>query len=181
MKNLHKPPMKNLKPSLKQHLKDKLSGAAKVVILGIGSELCGDDSAGMVLVRELEKSVRPDKGGPEVLFLAGSTAPENFTGDIKKFRPTHLVMVDCADMGIKPGEAIILDPDEAGGISFSTHRMPLSIMIRYLRIFIDCEMILIGIQPRSLKFGSGLSREAEEAVSCLTGALCGIFNPSIRV
>lgn len=118
----------------------------------------------MVLVSELAKAKMPAKGGPEVLFLAGSTAPENFTGDIKRFAPTHLVMVDCADMGITPGEAVILDPEKVGGISFSTHRMPVSIMMRYLRIFIDCEILIVGIQPKSLKFGAKLSKEVRSAV-----------------
>lgn len=125
----------------------------------------------MVLVGELAKSGMPAKGGPEVLFLAGSTAPENFTGDIKRFAPTHLVMVDCADMGINPGEAVILDPEKVGGISFSTHRMPISIMMRYLRIFIDCEILIVGIQPKSLKFGAKLSKEARSAVDGISSVL----------
>lgn len=98
------------------------------------------------------------------VFL-GSTAPENLTGEIKKFNPTHLIIVDIVETGDKPGAIVLIDPKDAGGISFSTHRLPLKMMVEYLLKFLKCKVIIIGIQPKTLALGSQPSQEAVKAVN----------------
>ena len=93
------------------------------------------------------------------VFL-GATAPENLTGEIKKYKPSHLLIIDAADTASKPGTIDLIDPKTVGGISFSTHMMPLKIMVDYMLKSIKCKVIIIGIQPKVLKFGSEPSREA---------------------
>jgi hydrogenase 3 maturation protease len=155
--------MRNQIKNLKKRLKAELSGATSVVVLGVGSELLGDDAAGIMAACELERSFRKKDGSADLKVIIGDTAPENFTGEIKKREPSHLIIVDCADMGLKPGDVAILELEDIGGISFSIHRLPLSIMLRYLRLFVDCGMTVIGIQPRSLAFCGKPSKEAEKA------------------
>lgn len=166
-----RPPLRrkiNLNKNLKNDLKARLSGARAVAVLGIGSELLGDDAAGVKVSGRLA-ALSGKSGTAKFISITGGTAPESFTGEIKRFNPSHLVMVDCADMGKAPGEIVFLEPDKITGVSFSTHRMPLSIMMRYLKIFIQCELIVIGIQPNgsTLTFGGEISPEVKEAVDLL--------------
>src|SRR5665647_2924663 len=136
--------MANLKTILKQKLKD----AKRIVVLGIGSELRADDAAGLIVAEELKKI----KNLKLKVFL-GSTAPENFTGEIIKFKPTHILIVDSVDTDQKPGFILLINPDEVGGVSFSTHMLPVKMMVDYLLASLECEIIIIGIQPKILLFG----------------------------
>lgn len=156
--------MKDLKKLLKHKLKD----AKRIAVFGIGSELRGDDAAGILAAKEI-KAV-PCKSSNLKIFL-GATAPENLTGEIKKYKPTHLVIIDSAEIGKKPGTIALLEPDKIEGVAFSTHRLPLNIMADYLRKFINCEIIIIGIQPKSLEFGSKPSKEIAFSIKQITSAL----------
>jgi len=157
-----KPLLKKNRPSskrpkqldLKKALTNSLKGASRVAILGVGSELRGDDITGMVAAEIIQKAAH---GGLKV-FL-GATAPENLTGEIKKYAPSHLLIIDAADTASKPGTISLIDPKTVGGISFSTHMMPLKIMVDYMLKSIRCKAIIIGIQPKVLKFGSEPSPE----------------------
>ncbi|MDD5634254.1 MAG: hydrogenase maturation protease, partial [Candidatus Omnitrophica bacterium] len=115
--------------TLKATLRNELKNAGKVAILGIGSELRGDDAAGVLVARKCERCF--EKVG-HVKVFHGSTAPENFTGEIKKFKPTHIIMIDSADIKKSAGEVAVIDLNNIGGVSFSTHRLPTKIMAEYL-------------------------------------------------
>ena len=144
--------------SLKKELAARLKGASRVAVLGVGSELRGDDIAGILVLEQLKnnKKIRPQV---KLKTFEGSTAPENLTGEIIAFKPTHLVIVDSADIGEKPGAVLLLRADEVGrGISFSTHKIPPKILIDYFAHTMKCEIVIIGIQPKSIGFGKSASR-----------------------
>jgi len=147
-------------------LREKLSGSQKVVVLGIGSELRGDDSAGIMVAKKLEKEKIAG-----LTVLIGGTAPENMTGEIKRLRPSHLIIVDAADMKAAPGTIRLVDPDEVGGFSFSTHSLPIKVLINYLLEYFPCKVTLIGIQPKNISFGNSLSPEIENAAQAVVNAL----------
>ncbi|MDD5237441.1 MAG: hydrogenase maturation peptidase HycI [Candidatus Omnitrophica bacterium] len=149
--------------SLKRKLKKSLKGAKKVAILGIGSELRSDDAAGVVISRKLQAYIKKMKIKALKVFL-GQTAPENLTGEIKKFNPTHLVIIDAIDFQKKAGTISIADARREKGASFSTHRMPIKFITDYLYKSIACDTIIIGIQPESLEFCGGLSPKIQESV-----------------
>ena len=86
---------------LEEHLRSCLTDSEKIVILGAGSVLKGDDAAGMLVIEKLEHSL---DNLPQVLLVAGSTAPENFTGVIKGFQPGHIFIVDAAHLEEEPGK-----------------------------------------------------------------------------
>lgn len=115
----------------------------KIAVLGIGSTLRSDDAAGMYFIELLEKLVKKEN----VLLLAGSTAPENFTGVLKNFAPDKLFIVDAAYIGLLPGKARIVPAADISGVSFSTHMLPLPVMLKYLASEMRCDVIFMGIQP----------------------------------
>lgn len=145
--------------SLETILKKKLKDAEKVALIGIGSELRGDDAAGILVAEELQK-LKISK--LKVFF--GGTAPENLTGEIIKYKPTHIIIIDSADTGKDPGSVLLISSEEVGGISFSSHMMPIKMMADYLLRSIKCEIMVIGIQPETLEFGSSVSKEVEKSV-----------------
>jgi hydrogenase 3 maturation protease len=98
-----------------------------------------------------------------IRLFDGGTAPENLTGEIVRGRPSHILLVDAADMGLKPGTAALIEPAIVGGMSFSTHVLPLSILADYLKCALSCRIIILGIQPGQTSFGSKHSREISQA------------------
>ena len=53
--------------------------------------------------------------------------------------------------------------------------MSLSFMIKYLKSFSDAEIILIGIQPKSLEMFEEISEELKEGIESLMIELIRIF------
>jgi len=109
------------------------SPVKRTVLLGIGNELNGDDAAGAQFVRLLKDNIQNMPATPAVLIIEGATAPENFTGTIRKFQPELVVMIDAALMGLQPGEMALIDPDETEGITASTHTFPLSMLASFIK------------------------------------------------
>ena len=140
---------------LKKALKSRLEGAKRIALLGIGSEFRGDDASGVLVAGALEKSFKLVKKNPVFRVFIGATAPENLTGEIKRFKPTHLIIVDTVEMKEKPGTILLLDPQEVGGgVSFSTHKMPAKILIEYFLSSFTAQILILGIQPKSIEFGT---------------------------
>lgn len=164
--------------NLKKELKNRLSGAAKIAVLGIGSQLLGDDAGGILAAEALRQS--SVSGGripkkPDIGIFIGGTAPENITSEIKRFGPSHIIIIDAADIGGSPGEIKLIDPEHIGGISFSTHNLPATMLIEYLKQFLKCEVIIIGIQPKSLEFGKEPSVEMKTAAETVASLLLSVF------
>ncbi len=153
---------------LKKLLCEFLSGAERLAVLGAGSTLRGDDAAGMALTERLTERFEENEN---IRCYPGETAPENYSGSIKRFRPTHLLVVDAADMGQTPGAVFPIDPNDVGGISYCTHMLPLKVMLTYLAQETGAKLLLLGIQPKSMEFEAPLTIEAEKAVDALYEAV----------
>jgi hydrogenase 3 maturation protease len=150
---------KSLRRTLRETLSSPAACARRVAVLTIGSELRGDDGAGVLVGDKLQKSLARRRKRIPVKIFFGLTAPENLTGEIKRFKPSHVIIVDTADFKEKPGTVVVLDPGDVGdGVSFSTHKMPAKILVDYLQKSLECEVIIIGIQPKTVKFGKCLSK-----------------------
>ena len=152
--------MANLQASLRKRLKD----AEGVAVLAVGSMLRGDDAAGLLAAEELQGALAGKSVRARVAFFAGDTVPENLTGEIKKFHPTHLLILDAVDFARKAGEVQLLDPDvPTNNFSLSTHTLPFSVLATYLRGFFPCEIVVIGIQPSTRGFGRAPSKQVLDA------------------
>jgi hydrogenase 3 maturation protease len=153
---------------LKKLLREFLSGAERLAVLGAGSTLRGDDAAGMVVTERLQERFIDAKN---IRCYPGETAPENYSGSIMRFCPTHLLVVDAADMGEMPSAVFPVDPKDVGGISCCTHMLPLKVMLTYLAQETNAKLLLLGIQPQSMEFEAPLSVEVEKAVDELYEAV----------
>ena len=157
--------------NLTKLLRKSLDGARKIAVLGVGSDLRADDVAGMLVAEKLHKRCTKNGSNPLLEVFLGATAPENLTGEIKRFSPSHLIIVDAADTGAEPGTINVIPPENVAGISFSTHQMPLKLMVDYLNQSFECKIMIIGIQPGVLKFGQSPSKEVLKSVAQVTAAL----------
>lgn len=160
--------------SWKKLLSEKLKNLARkddqrIAIVGIGAELHGDDAIGLLTARKLKPAFAQQE---EVLLLEGGTLPESMTGPLRRFSPELVIFIDAADLGQLPGTIKIVDPDRIGGTSFSTHSMPLTLLMKFLEDELNCEMLLIGVQPEQIEFGTPISESGQKAVTRLVR---GIF------
>ena len=156
---------------LEQILKNKLRGAKKIAILGIGSDLRADDAAGVLAMESAAKRLKRSGKARNVRAFNGATAPENLTGVIKRFAPGRIIIIDAAEMGQKPGTILVADPADVGGATFSTHTMPAKILAEYFLKSFKCVIIIIGIQPKSVAFGGKVCREVKAAVRIVSDAI----------
>lgn len=159
--------------TLKTILRDRLSDAKRIAVLGVGSMLRADDVSGSLAAGKLKEalSLRPARRIRVKIFF-GETAPENLTGDIKRFKPSHLIIIDTLDAGKKAGSIFIFRPEDlCGGTSFSTHKMPSNVLVDYLMRSCACQATIIGIQPKTVVFGRPASkaviRSAEKVAAML--------------
>lgn len=147
---------------------------SRVAILGIGNELNGDDGVGVWIASELREqypgNIRAE-GDKTRLILSAGLAPENFTGQIRRFRADIVIMIDAADMGCEPGSVHWLQWEQVVGMSSSTHSLPLSIVAHYLVAEVGCEVYVLAIQANVNEFGQGLSTPVANAAQDVVHAL----------
>lgn len=139
----------------------------KVVILGIGNTLRADDAAGSLLARRLKDRL------PFSVIDAG-VSPENYLEKITQHKPDTLVIIDAVDFGGAPGEFKVLKADEIKTANlFTTHNASLALTINYLQNNLKVDIIILIIQPKSLKLSETLSPEVAEALNRLEGWFYG--------
>lgn len=132
----------------------------KTVVLCVGNRNGGDDAIGPFIKEQLQKYESSD-----LICIDAGIAPENFTGVVKKHNPDHLVIVDAIEMDLVPGEIRRVPPDMIGVMHVSTHGIPLSVLITYLKEYVEC-ITLIGIQPQKMKgtLSETMKRSGEKVV-----------------
>jgi len=134
-----------------REFKERLRGARKIVVLAVGDELDPRDCLGILAGKKIE-SLRL-RG---VNVLVTFQMPENYTSVVKRLRPSHVVLIDAAEIGGKPGDVAFIDAEKVSATRVSTHAMPLSVLMDYLVKELGVKVALIGIQPASLvELGAG--------------------------
>ncbi len=135
------------------------------IVLGIGNRLGADDAAGTRLVDMLNqrqhKATAPRSG--EIIAIDAGTAPESYTSVIRRHRPDLLILVDAADMGLPPGTLRTIPPERISVLSFSTHLMPLSMFVSYVKEFCG-KVLLMGVQPEGADVGKHLSQVVRKSL-----------------
>lgn len=132
------------------------------MLLGIGNPLRRDDGAG--------NYVASCFCAPGWRTADCGTAPENFTGLVRRHHPDLLVLVDAADMGVDPGECMVIPKERIRDVGIVTHQLPLDFFIGFVEESAGA-IILIGIQPKVVDSGEGLSPEVQEGADRLIRVL----------
>lgn len=146
-----------------QALRGELKG--KIVLLGVGNRIRGDDAAGPELIEILKKKL-PDTRN-EIFLFDGEEVPEDYVVPIANLKPNLVIIVDVVDFGSRPGTIKLFPIRQIPQGSFSTHRLSLRFLGSYLEKETQAKIYLLGIQPKSIKLGEKLSLEVKKALSDL--------------
>ena len=147
-------------------LRERLKNCRKLAVLGVGNTLRGDDGLGVSIVKSIvsyyidkypQQNLNIDreinKIFDKVILINCGTVPENFTGILKEEKPDKIVIIDSAVMGEKPGTVKLIDVRDIYSVGFSTHTLPLNVIVKYLMRYIDSEILIVGMEPEKLDFG----------------------------
>ncbi|MCE5296727.1 MAG: hydrogenase maturation protease [Euryarchaeota archaeon] len=144
---------------VEDELRAWLAGSSKVVVAGIGNAIRMDDYVGVKIVEDLR-----DKMPERVHLIECETVPESFVDEIIGIRPTHVLLIDAAVLGHRPGTAHLYDVEEVIGIpTISTHTLPLRVFCDYVEQLTGAKIALILIEPKIADFGEGLTPEVAAA------------------
>jgi hydrogenase 3 maturation protease len=127
---------------LSDTLQHRIKNARRLAIIGIGEELIPADRLGMSAAREIEQRQLPDIR----IFFAG-TVPESITGPLRRYQPEHVLFLDAADVGARPGSIAVIEPERIQASLVSTHVLPLSVVMEYVERETGAGVTLLGIQP----------------------------------
>lgn len=128
----------------------------KRILLGVGNRLSGDDGIGPSVARRLQ-------GSCDWLAIDCGSAPENVTGLVAREKPDLVVIIDAARMGLEPGSIRRLPLGETDRMLVSTHGLPLAFLFERLQELTK-RLVFIGVEPKDLAFGEGLSPPVGTAV-----------------
>ena len=158
--------------SVKEKILEFLKDADRIVIMGIGNILRGDDAAGAVIARKIALNAPKN-----VLVIDCGSAPENYLGKIVNFNPSHILIIDTMIINGEPGRIKVVSESQiVDTLSFSTHKPSIHILIEYLKGFLKrVKFLLLGIQPKKLTLGEEMSKEVENAVNKISYMLMKIL------
>jgi hydrogenase 3 maturation protease len=153
-------------------LRRRVVAARRVVVLGVGNTMKGDDAAGLIAADLLEKGLARRKADPSrVRVIRAYDVPENFTGQIRSFGPDLVVLVDAALAKRRAGSVFPVDVSKIAFEDLSTHKIPLSAFVRFLDEDIGAKTLILGIQPAAVAFGGPVSPAARKAAERVAAAL----------
>ena len=147
------------------------AGAGKVAVAGIGNPLRMDDFVGVKVVKDLQGKVSDN-----VILIECETVPESYLQEIVELKPSHLLLVDAAVLGLKPGEVRLISPEQVVDFpAITTHALPLRIFCEYITGTTAAKIGLLLIQPGKVEFGEGLTPEVTAAAEKVTDLLLQCF------
>lgn len=143
-------------------------GVGRVVVLGAGNTLRGDDGAGPAVAARLAELF-------PALSFDGGQAPENYLGPLRRAAPETVVLVDAADFSGTPGEIRVLSADDIEGVTLGTHGAPLDGLMRLIEGETGATTHLVAIQAKNTSLGAAMSEEVRRAVDRLVEDLSRVL------
>jgi len=134
-----------------------MSDAPRVVVIGAGNPLLGDDGFGLVVLTALVDGwVLP----PDVELVDGGTWGMSLLPAIES--AGALIIIDAIDVGWPPGTPVVLEREEIPrlfGVKLSAHQIDLreALAAAELRGHLPLRSVAIGVQPLTLETGLVLS------------------------
>jgi hydrogenase 3 maturation protease len=145
-----------------QRLQACLQGTA--VLMGIGNRWRGDDAAGPEVIARLA-------GRAGARCIEAGDAPERHLGEAVEGPPDGILLVDAVDFGGRAGEVALFGLEDLPTRLGTTHDVPLSVLMGYLRAMTGADVLLLGIQPETTGFGAQVSAAVDRAVGVVTDVL----------
>ncbi|CAI2120015.1 Hydrogenase 2 maturation protease [Serratia fonticola] len=136
----------------------------RILVLGIGNLLLGDEAVGVRIVEALEQRYRLPA---HVEVLDGGTSGMELM-EMMADRD-HLIVADAVLTGAAPGSVAVLYDEEIPALftrKVSPHQLGLSDVLMALRLTDEFprRLTLVGVVPESLEPGIGLSAVVSQAI-----------------
>jgi len=122
----------------------------KIVVIGIGNILRGDDGFGPELIKKIQGKVN-------AVCIDAGTTPESYAGKVIKAKPDTVLIIDVADICAVPGEFRILKKEEIYKSGFTTHDISPRMFIDYLAEQTKADIYMLAIQPERIGIGDDMS------------------------
>jgi len=139
---------------LERSLVNWIASGKRVAVVGVGNEMRRDDAVGVQVARKLRGRL-----SRRFRLIEAGTIPESYIDKVREFRPTHVLVIDAAQLGTNPGASRLLSPRKVKGLSISTHTLPLNIFAEFVKKETGSKVKILAIQPKDLEFGEGLTDE----------------------
>ena len=135
------------------------SSEHKIVFIGVGHPLRGDDYVGSYVAKELIRRVehRP----ANVDFFDAEDSVESVITKASETEPKHVIFIDSCQMNAQPGEIHLVSVRETEYPFFTTHGIPLKLLSA--RLLSQSEAWVLAIQPKQVEFSEEMSSEVCEA------------------
>ncbi len=159
------------KCNLQKALAKWLADSKRIAVAGIGNPLRSDDFVGVKIVQDLRGEV-----SERVYVIECETVPESFMHEIVDREPSHVLLIDAAILGLKPGETRLVFPEQVTDFpAITTHMLPLRIFCEYIIKMTEAKIALLLIEPENVEFGEGLTQEVQETAEKITKMLLELF------
>ncbi len=158
--------------NVEEDLRDWIKDAKRVVLVGVGNPIRQDDNIALKILEGLQGKLPKN-----VCLLECEMVPEGYLLDIEEFKPTHVLLIDSAVLGRKPGEANLVQFGEVAAFSaISSHMLPLRLFCEYVAKSTGAKIRLLLIEPKCMGFGEELTPELQAAAQKLTGLLLNLLS-----
>jgi hydrogenase maturation protease len=142
---------------------------ATCVVLGLGNTLHSDDGIGAQAIERLRSDPRiPD----DVALIEGGTLGLELLTYI--WDCSYLLVLDAVDVGEAPGTLIRVSGEELQTLSGkgSVHQLGVADLLVALRVLANRtpEVVLLGVQPASVEWGTELSPAVAAVLPALADA-----------
>ena len=135
-----------------------LAPKGRTLVITLGSTLRADDGVGPYVCSGVKFS------RPELRLLDAGTTPESVAQTAIDWKPDKIILVDAAHFKGRAGELRVIPLEDINqAMPISTHSFPLSVTFSIVREDTGAELVVVGVQARSLDYAEGLSPEVEEA------------------
>jgi coenzyme F420 hydrogenase subunit delta len=140
----------------------------RVVILGIGNPLQGDDAIGPTLVDSLQ-------GRVEAALINAGEVPENYISAVRAARPEVVLIIAALELGTDAGCMAVMDADRLRAIENFTRNPGLAFLAVMIQDETGAEVILVGVQPEATHFAAELSKPVHQSLRSLEEMLVGVY------
>jgi len=140
----------------------------KILILGCGNILFGDDGFGPYVAEELQKNYNLPEN-VDVINAGSSVRNILFDIALSEKKPDKIIIVDAVDAAKTPGEIFELPIDEIPENKiddFSMHQIPTSNLLKELKELCKVDIIIIACQVESVleEVTDSISKKITDAI-----------------
>ena len=148
-----------------------MSTSKRIVVIGLGNPLMGDDGLGLATLEYIRTAYALP---PEVELVDGGTWGMNLLPVIEE--ADELILMDAIDVGVAPGTLVRLEREALPrylATKISPHQVDLRdvLALAELRGTLPPDTVALGLQPESIELRNSLSDRLQCGVEKLADAV----------